>query len=215
MLLRHIFPRMLLCLFVASVFVMEAKATSYHYEGKPFDYVSVTGCCGLRIVADVAFNFDTTGVSGFFTPADGSISFLLWYSTFSLDPQKPYSGSGGDLECSTITCHLSFTLSNGAIVGWTLQPSPGGVGYGAHSFGFAGGGGADGFIAYGPSCTPFFPCGLNANNQNKPGTWSIVPVPGPTVGAGLPGFLIAIFAFVGWRRKRLATKHPLTTAAAA
>ncbi|MBJ7405937.1 MAG: hypothetical protein JHD07_22545 [Bradyrhizobium sp.] len=36
-----------------------------------------------------------------------------------------------------------------------------------------------------------------------------LPVPGPTVGAGLPGFLVAVLAFVGWRRRHLATKHSL------
>jgi hypothetical protein len=30
-----------------------------------------------------------------------------------------------------------------------------------------------------------------------------LPVPGPTVGAGLPGLLISIAGFIGWRRSRL------------
>lgn len=40
---------------------------------------------------------------------------------------------------------------------------------------------------------------------------SIAPVPGPIAGAGLPGFLVAVLAFVSWRRKRLASKDALTT----
>jgi hypothetical protein len=42
--------------------------------------------------------------------------------------------------------------------------------------------------------------GPRAGNLNNPGTWSVVP--GPIVGAGLPGFLAACVGLLAWWRRR-------------
>jgi hypothetical protein len=53
--------------------------------------------------------------------------------------------------------------------------------------------------------TFFAPNGTDlAGVPGQPGSWSLAvdPVPGPLVGAGLPGLLMAVAGFIGWRCNR-------------
>lgn len=53
-------------------------------------------------------------------------------------------------------------------------------------------------------------CSAAAVGQDPTGVWSVESVPGPTVGAGLPGILTAIAALIGWHRSRRAISATAT-----
>lgn len=206
--------KLIFCLVVALfTFAAETKAaTLFHYEGNAFTDISVPGCCGTRIVADVLFKFDATGVSGTFSPLDGSILYLSFGVVNTLAPQPaPHFSSlpapvPPSVCFSLAGCQLNFTLSSGLIVGWnlsTVDPFSDEI-WGVVSYS-QGSQAVDANVLHNPACLPGRPCGGGpiAINYNLPGSWTIAPVPGPIAGAGMPGFLIAVLAFIGWRRKRL------------
>jgi hypothetical protein len=95
---------------------------------------------------------------------------------------------------------LSFT--NGAVTGWYME-----LRLGCDGFGFLNpcrleSGSNLGDHVY---ARPPYPGVSFEAHVDSSGTWSAVaaaPVPGPIVGAGLPGLLMAIAGFIGWRRSR-------------
>lgn len=87
-------------------------ATLYHYEGNAFTDISVTGCCWLRLVADVLFSFDATGVSGTFGSLGGGYILNISFNVVdTLLPQAPVSFGSVPFICDDGACHRqSFTL---------------------------------------------------------------------------------------------------------
>jgi hypothetical protein len=191
--------KLILCLVVALfTFTAEAKAasTQYHYEGNGFTDISVTGCCGLRLVADVLFSFDTTGVSGTFGTLGGDISNISFNVVDTLLPQAPVSFGSAPFICDDWACHRqNFTLKDGMITAWFFTNVDGTSDQltGQFSY-FQQNRGEDGNILYDTACGVGHPCGSRfyGQNSNLPGTWTVAPVPGPVVGGGLPSLLMAV-----------------------
>jgi hypothetical protein len=61
----------------------------------------------------------------------------------------------------------------------------------------------EGTFQFGTCPSSFFPCGF-FHAATTTFSSDISPVPGPIVGAGLPGLLMAIAGLIGWRRSRRA-----------
>lgn len=156
-----------------------ASATTYEYVGHPLDVV--LPCCSTApaFTGSVTFDFNTFGFTGTVYLSSGHVTAL------------PF---GDGLE--TYRQWGNFVFHDGTITNWALQAFD----YGMSSFGDFG----DYYSQYRGGIGPY----SIAFNQT-PGVWTpvdlITPVPGPIVGAGIPGLLMAIAGYIGWRRSR----HPL------
>jgi hypothetical protein len=73
-----------------------------------------------------------------------------------------------------------------------------------------------GFIQYGGTCGSYCALiNLETVTIHDEGLSAVLAVPGPIAGAGLPGLLMAIAGFIGWRRSRRATSLSLERSPAA
>jgi hypothetical protein len=165
-----------LSIFICSSFASSVGATTYEYAGNPLDVV--LPCCSTApaFTGSVTFDFNTFGFTGTVYLSSGHVTDLPFGD--GLDTYRQYG---------------NFVLLNGSITNWALQAFD----YGTSSFGDFG----DYYSQYRGGSGPY----SIAFNQT-PGVWTpidlIAPVPNPIVGAGLPGLLMAIAGFIGWRRSR-------------
>lgn len=197
--------------------------TTYYYVGQPYTTNADPAKLGTNMTGSVTFDFDTTGVSGKYFLSSGHITELqLTSGVYSVDinafsPIVAYFTltSGTITGWDTVTTFTNPILSSGySLIGSTLP-------FAADQIVTGGGPGVvigawNGFTA---------DHGIQTGGNNNPGTWTIgatpappppndplarnnvpevVGVPGPIVGAGLPGFLMAVAGFIAWRRGRRA-----------
>jgi hypothetical protein len=224
--LRYRFSDLLLCSFAAfasltlgsSAHAVPAQTTynyvgadytyqpgnSFTYNGDPYplpgtDYAAILG---PRLTASVTLDGDTSNATGS-------------YDTNQLGNPIGYRGvlefsfSSGMVvfDSQAFLFGVSLTLSNGVVTGWSFSsgiPSVFSCGVGPFC--------AGGYLQSGPGAGDYirflipYPGANYGAQSNGPGTWtleSISPVPGPIVGAGLPGLVLTIAAFIGWLRSRL------------
>ena len=189
--------------------------TIYYYTGSPYTIISTENILdrttipatvvpnpnaaadaavfGTNLTGSVTFGFDTTGVTGTFA------NNVPYPNPF---PVRLNRLTSGDISWTQLSI-FSFTLADGAIIGWQLSSS------------------SQADCAF---SVPSIGCGVISSNDGgdfvqqichdclfvaktaMPGTWSLVaPVPGPIAGAGLPGLILASGGLLGWWRRRQKT----------
>lgn len=191
--------------------------TTYYYVGNSYTtYNPDPANLGTNITGSVTFNFDTTGVTGLFYLSGGQITDVqLTSGIYSLDAANFYA---------PLTV---FSLVNGAITAWDLPNYGGYQVWGFYLYSFSNNASNDLHYAS-PSvgsldqlATPGTP--LPYLDSYSGGAWTIglspappspntppapynpsdpSPVPGPMIGAGLPGLVLAFCALLGRRLRR-------------
>lgn len=208
-----------------------ADTTTYLYTGSPYteiqtDIINVGNCqfppaCtfvpnpnsaadaakfGTNMTGFATFNFDTAGVTGTFSLVPPNMSGIT-----ELQLNSGVYSVNFPSVAPTFPPGVSLTLTNGNITNWGLFTNPVSCSFsnGTNECGWTSGGpGQSGITPAlpGDTLTQICPsCGdarFSARN-GVPGTWVVVPA--PTIGAGLPGLILAGGALLALARCRRRT----------
>ena len=179
--------------------------SSFTYNGDPYplpgtDYAAILG---PRLTAVVTLDGDTSNATGVYET--GYLGNPVGYRGV-----LEFSFSSGSVLFSSeyYNFNVSLTLLNGTVTNWSFSsnfPALSSCGVGPFC--------AGGYLQtltypvnhdYIRFLIPYPGANYGAESGGR-GTWtidSVTPVPGPVVGAGIPGILMAIAGFIGWRRRR-------------